>query len=115
MKPSPQSHPVHQATVNFVAGVLPSGPCRLEARVSSREGMPLLCLVETALAQALPRSAAQELVWLKDPPPEGRDVLRLQAFGPNRELLAEAVHEFAIELARRGACAQTSRSRRISI
>ncbi len=86
---------VRQATLDFVSGVLAAGPARLEARVSSREGMPLLCSVEAALAQSLPRSAAQELVWLKDLPPSGLDVLRLQAFGADRRLLAEAVHEFA--------------------
>jgi hypothetical protein len=51
--------------------------------------------VESALAQSLPRSAQQELVWLKDLPASGVSVLRLQAFGANRVLLAEAVHEFA--------------------
>jgi hypothetical protein len=95
MSHSAKDHAVRAATLNFVAGVLAAAPARLEARVSSHEGMPLLCSVEAALAQSLPRSAAQELVWLKDLPPSGLSVLRLQAFGANRELLAEAVHEFA--------------------
>jgi hypothetical protein len=92
---SPQSRSVRAATLDFVAGVLAAAPVRLEARVSSREGMPVLCSVESALAQSLPRSAKQELVWLNDRPPSGLSVLRLRAFGADRRLLAEAVLEFA--------------------
>jgi hypothetical protein len=92
---SPKDHAVREATLDFVSGVPDAALVRLEARVSSHEGMPLLCSVEAALAQSLPRSATQELVWLRDLPPSGLSVLRLQAFGANRELLAEAVHEFA--------------------
>ena len=95
MSQSAKDHAVREATLNFVSGVLAAEPVRFEVRVSSHEGMPLLCSVESALAQSLPRSAAQEFVWLRDLPPSGRSVLRLQAFGANRVLLAEAVHEFA--------------------
>ena len=94
MPPSAAHHAVRQATLEFLTA-LAAAHIRLEARVSSREGMPLLCSVESALAQTLPRSAAQELVWLREVPPPGRSVLRLKAFGPDREVLAEAVHEFA--------------------
>lgn len=94
------SHPlplqsVVEATWSFVAGVRAKRPCRLEAKVSSHEGMPLLCAVEAVLSQSLPRPAAQELVWLSGAPRSGAHLLRLQAFGPGNELLAEAVHEFA--------------------
>ena len=81
-------------TASFVSGIRPAAPSRLEAKVSSREGMPLLCAVEAALAGALPRSA-QELVWLSGAPPAGRHVLRLRAFGPANELLAEIEHELS--------------------
>lgn len=92
---SAEDQAARAATLNFVSSVLAAAPVRLEARVSSHEGMPLLCAVEAALTQSLPRSAAQELVWLRDAPPSGVNVLRLRAFGARRELLAEAVHEFA--------------------
>lgn len=85
---------VEDATCAFVAGVGARLPCRLEAKVSSHEGMPLLCAVEAALSQSVPRLAAQELVWLSGAPRSGAHVLQLQAFGPDNELLAEAVHEF---------------------
>ena len=86
---------VADATDSFVAGVLARGPLRLEAKVSSADGMPLLCAVEAALGEALPRPVTQELVWLNDAPASGAHVLQLRAFGPDNALLAEARHEFA--------------------
>jgi len=86
---------VVDATSAFVAGVRDRVLCRLEAKVSSHEGMPLLCAVEAVLAQTLSRPATQELVWLSGAPRSGAHVLRLQAFGPGNELLAEAIHEFS--------------------
>jgi len=67
----------------------------LEAKVSSADGMPLLCAVEAALGRALPRPVTQELVWLNGAPVSGAHVLQLRAFGPDNSLLAEARHEFA--------------------
>lgn len=83
---------VAEATRSFLQRL--KAPARVEVKVASGQGMPLLCAVEAALAGALPRSAAQELVWLSGAP-AGAHQLRLQAFGPGNELLAEAVHEFA--------------------
>ncbi len=83
------------ATDSFVAGVLARGPLRLEAKVSSADGMPLLCAVEAALGEALPRPVTQELVWLNGAPASGAHVLQLKAFGPDNTVLAEARHEFA--------------------
>ena len=94
----PQASPLQSAadaTRSFVASVPPDTRCRLEVKVSSREGMLLLCAVEAALAETLSRPSAQELVWLSGAPSPGAHVLRLQAFGPDNALLAEAVHEFA--------------------
>jgi hypothetical protein len=93
----PASSPLQSAadaTRSFVASVPPDTRCRLEVKVSSREGMLLLCAVEAALAEVGPKSSAQELVWLSGAPAPGAHVLRLQAFGPDNALLAEAVHEF---------------------
>jgi len=93
----PQSLPlksVAEATRRFVAGVGRTPPRRLEAKVSSPNGLPLLCAVEAVLDQAPARPAVQELVWLSGALRPGAHVLRLQAFGPDNELLAEAVHEF---------------------
>ena len=86
---------VAAATGDFVEGLKAKGPVRLEAKVSSADGMPLLCAVEAVLGRALPRSTAQELVWLNGAPPSGLHLLQLQAFGPDNSLLAEARHEFA--------------------
>src|SRR3974390_905420 len=94
--PPPCSLPlqsVSAATRRFVAQL--KAPCRVEARVASQDGVPLLCAVEAALAAALARPAAQELVWLSGAPKPGLHVLRLQAFGPDNALLGEATHEFA--------------------
>lgn len=93
MKPSENAHPLFATTLDFV-GALSDRPARVEVRIASREGMPLLCLAEAALVQAAGKSPALELVWLSDAPPAGRDVLQLRAFGADRALLAEARHEF---------------------
>ena len=85
---------VAAATGSFVDDVLARAPRRLEAKVSSADGMPLLCAVEAVLAHSLPRTTAQELVWLNGAPASGLHVLQLQAFGPDNALLAEARHEF---------------------
>jgi hypothetical protein len=81
------------ATGSFVGAL--DAPFRLEAKVSSADGMPLLCAIEAVLAEALPKSASQELVWLNGAPASGVHRLQLQAFGPGGVLLAEARHEFA--------------------
>lgn len=86
---------VSAATRSFVAQLRASAPCRVEAKVASHDGMPLLCAVEAALGAALTRPVTQELVWLSGAPKAGLHVLRLQAFGPDNSLLGEAVHEFA--------------------
>ncbi len=85
---------VSAAVESFVADIHTQLPCRVEAKVASQDGMPLLCAVEAALGAALARPATQELVWLSGAPKPGAHVLRLQAFGPDNELLAEAMHEF---------------------
>lgn len=86
---------VAAATDRFVEGLRAQLPLRLEAKVSSADGMPLLCAVEAVLGQALPKSTAQELVWLNGAPQSGTHVLQLQAFGAGNVLLAQARHEFA--------------------
>lgn len=86
---------VAAATGSFVAGVLGQAPCRVEAKVSSADGLRLLCAVEAVLGADLPRPTTQELVWLSGAPKPGAHVLQLQAFGPHNTLLAEAMHEFA--------------------
>jgi hypothetical protein len=85
---------VAAATGRFVAGVRAAAPFRLQATVSSSDGMPLLCAIEGVLSQARQRPETQELVWLNGPPSSGAHVLHLRAFGPDNALLAEARHEF---------------------
>jgi hypothetical protein len=87
--------PFAAATGRFVADVRVSAPFRLEAKVSSSDGLPLLCAIEAALDRAPRRPAKQELVWLNGAPSSGAHVLHLRAFGPDNALLAEACHEFA--------------------
>lgn len=87
--------PVAAAAGRFVAEVPARLPFRLEAKVSSPDGMPLLCAIEAALGQALQRPEKQELVWLNEAATPGAHVLQLRAFGPDNTLLAEARHEFA--------------------
>jgi hypothetical protein len=85
---------VADATARFVASVRAQAPRRIEAKVCSRDGMPLLCAVEAILGTDLPRATAQELVWLSGAAKPGAHVLQLQAFGADNQLLAEAQHEF---------------------
>jgi hypothetical protein len=83
------------ATDRFLVDVLARSPQRLEAKVSSADGMPLLCAVEAALGQRLRKPVTQELVWLNGAPASGAHVLQLKAFGPGNVVLAEIRHEFA--------------------
>ena len=85
---------VAAATDSFLADLRAAAPCRVEAKVASYDGMPLLCAVEAVLGDALPKRVTQELVWLSGAPKAGAHVLQLQAFGPHNVLLAEARHEF---------------------
>ncbi|CAN7412781.1 hypothetical protein LJR219_002617 [Phenylobacterium sp. LjRoot219] len=87
---------VAAATGSFVADLPAQAPCRVEAKVVSPDGMPLLCAVEAVLAQTLSKPTTQELVWLSGAPKTGAHVLQLQAFGPHNTLLAEATHEFEV-------------------
>ena len=86
---------VAAATGDFVRDVRARAPVRLEAKVSSADGMPLLCAIEAVLGKALPKLVAQELVWLNGAPESGARVIQLRAFGSDNSLLAEARHEFA--------------------
>jgi hypothetical protein len=95
MSDSPPLKEIAAATRRFVLSLAPNRPRRVEASVASPAGMPLLCAVEAALAEALPARAAQELVWLTAGQEEGVHKLRLLAYGPGNELLAEAAHEFS--------------------
>ena len=83
---------VADATDDFLKRL--ADPRRVEAKVSSHDGMPLLCAVEAALGLVLQQPVTQELVWLNGAPAAGLHVLQLQAFGHDNALLAEARHEF---------------------
>lgn len=94
MSHNPPLNEIAAATRRFVRSLAPHRPQRVEASVASPAGMPLLCAVEAALAEALPSRAAQELVWLTAGAEQGVHKLRLSAYGPGDKLLAEAAHEF---------------------
>ena len=85
---------VADATGRFVADAPAGALFRLEAKVLSADGMPLLCAIEAALGEALPKPVTQELVWLNGAPVSGAHVVHLRAYGPDNVLLAEARHEF---------------------
>lgn len=87
-------HQASLATETFLASLRTCPPARIQARVASDDGMPLLCAVEAALAQALPAEAELELVWLTEAPEAGVQVLRLRAYAAHNGLLAEVAHEF---------------------
>jgi hypothetical protein len=86
------------AAEDFVARLGGRAPRRIEAKVASEDGMPLLCAVEAVLGSALPGPAVQELIWLSGAPRPGAHVLRLQAFGAGGELIGEAEHEFEAQV-----------------
>ena len=86
--------PFAAALDRFVAEVR-AAPFRLEAKVSSSDGLPLLCAIEAALGQAPQKPVTQELVWLNGAPSSGVHVLHLRSFVPDNVLLAETHHEFA--------------------
>lgn len=92
---NPLLNEIAAATRRFVTSLAPDRPRRVEASIASAAGMPLLCAVEAALAESLPSWAAQELVWLTAGPEQGVHRLRLLAYGPGDQLLAEAAHEFS--------------------
>jgi hypothetical protein len=93
--PPPLLQAVTLVTLRFAAGAGLGAATRFEAKVSSCDGLPMLCAVEAALSDGGLRPAAQELVWLSGAPRPGAHRLRLQAFGRDNTLLAEATHEFA--------------------
>jgi hypothetical protein len=80
-------------TRDFIQGLAPSRPSRVQARVAGPDGMVVLCAVETALAESLPARPAQELVWLSGAAPACGHRLSLSAYGSRGELLAEVAHE----------------------
>lgn len=81
-----------RAVAAFVAEVSARAPCRVEAKVESANGMPLLCAVEDVLRGALPRGGVtHELVWLTGAPKAGGEVLSLKAFGAGGVVVGEAV------------------------
>jgi hypothetical protein len=91
-----QSLPLQLAsafTEHFLAEVLPKAPSRVEAEVSSQDGMPLLCAIEAVLGATLARTTSQELVWLGNASAPGRHVIKLRAFQSDNVVVGEVVHE----------------------
>lgn len=90
--PGPAAADAADAADAFVTQVRAHAPSRVEVRVESRNGMPLLCAVEAVLSRALPRPGTiHELIWLTGAPRAGGHVLSLQAFGRDNQTLAKAV------------------------
>jgi hypothetical protein len=83
-------------TQSFVAAVLAKAPSRVEAKVTSRDGMPLLCAIEAVLGTTLSKATSLELVWLSGAAEPGRHVLKLRAFRSDNLVVGEAVHELEL-------------------
>jgi hypothetical protein len=64
-------------------------PERIQARLDGADGMAGLCAVESAIADLWPNDMAKELVWLTRTP-TGAEVLHLQAFAADGEVLGDA-------------------------
>jgi hypothetical protein len=91
---SPLLEAVAQATERFAARAAGGALHRIEVKVASRNGMPLLCAVEAALRDGVPGAAPRELVWLGGGACGGSHRLQLRAFAVGGGLIAEAVHAF---------------------
>jgi len=65
-------------------------PERVQARLDGEDGMAGLCAVEAALSDLWPPATAKELVWLTRSASAGADLLHLQAYGPDGELMGDA-------------------------
>ena len=85
---------VAEATESFAAMAVRGALHRIEVKVASRNGMPLLCAVEAALRARVAGPAPKELVWLSGGVAEGAHHLQLRAFAEGGGLIAEAVHAF---------------------
>jgi len=81
------------ATKRFLAKLASQPLTRVQVKVASPDGMPLLCAAEAALAEVLPARADRELVWLTGGA-AGVHSLQLLAYAEDNRLLAEAAHEF---------------------
>ena len=87
---------VSALTQHFVDEILAKAPSRIEVKVSSRDGMPLLCAVEQVLGESLSRATRQELVWLGGATRPGRHVLELRAFCSDNGLIGQAAHDLGV-------------------
>ena len=85
---------VAEATQQFAAKAAGAPLHRIEVKVASRNGMPLLCAVEAALRGCAAGPAPKELVWLSGGVLDGAHRLELRAFGEGGRLIAEALYAF---------------------
>ena len=84
---------VSALTQSFVAEIRAKAPSRVEAKVTSQNGMPLLCAVEAVFGTSLSKATSHELVWLGGVSEPGRHVLKLRAFQSDNLIVGEAEHE----------------------
>ena len=66
-------------------------PERISAKLDGADGMAGLCAVEAAMSDLWPQATAKELVWLTRSVADG-DLLHLQAFASDGELLCNATY-----------------------
>jgi hypothetical protein len=66
-------------------------PERVQAKLDGEDGMARLCAVEAALSDLWPPATAKELVWLTRTAQAGAGLLHLQAYGPDGELMGDAM------------------------
>ncbi len=80
--------------VRRFAAELGRPPERIQAKLDGADGMAGLCAVEQAVSH-LWAAAAKELVWLTRDASVGGDLLHLQAFASDGEVLGAATFRLA--------------------
>ena len=83
------AHDGADAVRRFAAGLGRRPPERIQAKLDGADGMAGLCAVEQVISD-LWAAAAKELVWLTRDTAAGGDLLHLQAFASDGEVLGQA-------------------------
>jgi hypothetical protein len=78
------------AVRRFAAALGRRPPERIQARLDGADGMAGLCAVEQAACDLWPEATAKELVWLTRGASAHGDLLHLQAFASDGQVLGAA-------------------------
>jgi hypothetical protein len=78
------------AVRRFAAALGRRPPERIQAKLDGADGMAGLCAVEAVICDLWPATTAKELVWLTRGASAHGDLLHLQAFASNGDVLGAA-------------------------